>query len=252
MDGDDTFDRRARRIHDDELRGVAERRMDRRELDVAEVLRPIDAVLADVVDAGLTAVGLRRNARRLHRTGAHQRAAAARRLADAELARRVDRDADAPGIDAELFHRDLQRDGVDALAHLGPAVHHQHRAVVLEADQAAGDLLEAVAEARVLEPEPEPDGSPGGDGGVIGRLDLVEAALGTEAAVVHDLARSPHLAGADDVALADLPTVDADPLGETVEHALHRELRLVGTEAPERAAHRVVGPRRDRLDVDRR
>ena len=36
-----------------------------------------------------------------------------------------------------------------------------------------------------------------------------------------------------------------DLLGEPVEHALHGELRLVGAEAAERAAHRVVGAHGD-------
>ena len=43
---------------------------------------------------------------------------------------------------------------------------------------------------------------------------------------------------------------DADHLGQPVEHAVHRELRLVGAEAAERAAHQVVGARGDGLDVD--
>ena len=61
----------------------------------------------------------------------------------------------------------------------------------------------------------------------------------------------PHTApGVDDVARADLPAADADLLGEAVEHALHGELGLVGAEAAERAAHRVVGAGGDGLDVD--
>ncbi len=39
-------------------------------------------------------------------------------------------------------------------------------------------------------------------------------------------------------------------LGEAFEHAFHRELRLVGTEPAERAAHRVVGPDRHGFHVD--
>ena len=79
-------------------------------------------------------------------------------LAGAELAGGVDDDPDAVGVDAELLDRDLQGDGVHALAHLGPAVAHLDRAVGVEAHDGLGDLLEAVAEAGVLQAEPEADG----------------------------------------------------------------------------------------------
>ena len=49
---------------------------------------------------------------------------------------------------------------------------------------------------------------------------------------------------------ADLPGVDADLLGQHVDAALHGEGRLVGAEAAHRAAGRIVGVDRDRLDVD--
>ena len=67
------------------------------------------------------------------------------------------------GIDAELLDRDLRGDGVHALAHLGPAVPHLDGAVLLEAHDRARDLLEAVAEARVLQPEAEADRRARGD-----------------------------------------------------------------------------------------
>ena len=66
-------------------------------------------------------------------------------------------------------------------------------------------LAEAVAEARVLEPEAEPDRLAVGDRRLVVGADLVEAHLGAAGAVVHDLARPPRVAGADHVALADLP-----------------------------------------------
>ena len=43
-----------------------------------------------------------------------------------------------------------------------------------------------------------------------------------------------------------------DLLGKAIHHAFHRELRLVRAKAPERPANGVVGPHRQRLDVDRR
>ena len=82
---------------------------------------------------------------------------------------------------------------------------------------------------------------PAARGGVVGGLDRIEALPGAEAPVVHDLARAPHVAGLDDVAGPNLPAADADLLREPVEDALHGELRLVGAEAAEGTADRVVG-----------
>ena len=108
------------------LRGEAEARVDRRvgDVRVAELLRPVDDVLALVVDARRASGGQRRGARLAHRAGGHQRAARAGRLAEAELAGGVDDHVDAVGLDAELLGGHLQRDRVHALAHLGPAVAH--------------------------------------------------------------------------------------------------------------------------------
>ena len=49
---------------------------------------------------------------------------------------------------------------------------------------------------------------------------------------------------------ADLPAVDPDALGERVEHALDREVRLVDPEAAHRPGGRVVRVDGRRLDVD--
>ena len=129
----------------------------------AERVRPVDPVLALVVDTDLAPVGERGPARLGHRTGAHQRAAAPGRLAGAELAGRVDDDVDAAGIDPELLDGDLLGDGVDALAHLRPAMAHLDAAVVTEAHDGLGDLLEPVAEPRVLQPQPEAERLAAGD-----------------------------------------------------------------------------------------
>ena len=103
-----------------------------------------------------------------------------------------------------------------------------------EVDDRFGHLTETVAEARVLQPESEPD--------------RLARCNGT---VVHDLARTPLVAGTDHVALADLPAGDADLLGEPVEHTLGGELRLVRTEPAERSTHEVVRSHGDGLDVER-
>ena len=168
VDGDHPLDVARLRVEHHELGGVAERRVDDRVLEaLAERVRPVDPVLALVVDADLAPVGERGLARLGHRTGAHQRAAAPGGLAGAELAGGVDDHVDAGRVDPELLDGDLLGDGVDALAHLGPAVAHLDPAVVAEAHDGLGDLLEPVAETRVLEPEPEAERLAAGDGVVV-------------------------------------------------------------------------------------
>ena len=172
----------------------------------------------------------------------------------AELLRPVhDVHAHAGRIDAEFLHRNLHRDGVDALPHLRPAVTHLHRAVMgVEAHHGPGPLLEPVAEPRVLQAETETDGLARRNRCVVRGPDGVEAFLRAEAAVVHALAGAPDLAGTDDVALADLPPADANLCSKAVHDPLHRELRLVRTEAAKRAAHGVVGPCRNGAHIDGR
>ena len=82
VDGDDLVDGLGLAVDHHELGGVAERRVDDRVLDLAELVRPVDAVLALVVDVDPAAVGHRRRAGRRHRAGTHQRAAAAGGLAE--------------------------------------------------------------------------------------------------------------------------------------------------------------------------
>ena len=154
----------------------------------------------------------------------------------------------------KLLRRHLQRDGVHTLAHLGPAVANldRRRRCGIELHDRRHSSRKPLPSPEFFSPRPSPTALPAATGRVVVRLDRVEADLGAAAAVVHDLAGAPHVAGVDHVALADLPTVDADQLGEPIEHALHRELRLVGAEATERAADRVVGAHGDRSNVDRR
>ena len=96
--GDDLVDATALTIDDDELRGVAERGVDHRMLEAfGQRVRPVDAVLPLVVDAGLAARRLGRVAHALHRARPHQRAPASGGLARAELTGGVDDDAHAAG-----------------------------------------------------------------------------------------------------------------------------------------------------------
>ena len=137
-----------------------------------------------------------------------------------------------------------------ALAHLGPTVAYLDGSVGLEAHDGAGDFAESVPESGVLETESETDSFARRTRGVVVGLDCVETFFCAGAAVVHDLAGTPHLARVDDVALADLPARDADLVGESVEAAFHRELCLVRAEPAECSAHRVVRTHRDRRDVN--
>ena len=115
---------------------------------------------------------------------------------------------------------------------VGPEPHH-----------GPGDLLEPVAQARVLEPEAQarpPCRRPGPPGSAA--RSRRGSARPAEAAVVHDLTRAPHLRrGGSTLRLPHLQPVMPTWLGQPVDHPLHGELGLVGPEAPEGAAHRVVG-----------
>ena len=196
MDGDHLLDGPALGIGDHELGGVPEGGVDDRVLHAFfEGVGPVDDVLADVVDPRLHPALAGDPAGVLDRSGAHQGAARTGGLAGAEVAGGVDDHRDLLGIDSEFFDGNLERHGVDALAHLGPAVADFDAAVLVEADHGSGDLEEPVAEPGVLEGEAHPDRLARGASLVVGRLDGVEAFAGAAAAVVHDLARSPDVAG---------------------------------------------------------
>src|SRR5207244_3721593 len=68
-------------------------------------------------------------------------------------------------------------------------------------------------------------------------------------ALAHDLAGAERVAGIEDVPLADVPAVDANPFGEDVHHPLHGELRLVAAEAAHRAGIGIVGVDSSGFDV---
>ena len=157
-------------------------------------------VLAVVVDVRPAAVGQRRRAR----VGAPSRRAIsvprdAGGLPEAELAGGVDDDVDARRVDAELLRRRpagrrCARPGPSRSSRGAPRPGRRRR----KRTTALGDLAEAVAEAGVLEPEPEPDRLARGDArrrtcGLIAS----RQASAPPAAVVHDLARPPHVAGRD-------------------------------------------------------
>ena len=106
-------------------------------------------------------------------------------------------------------------------------------------------LGDAVADAGVLVAAGDPGVTRAAIGVADGEQRLLEPDAGAEL-----LARAGAVADVERVAPAHLPAVDPDALGEHVEHALHREVRLVDAEAAHRAARRVVRVDRCRLDVD--
>ena len=251
MDGNDFLNNACRGVGNYELCGVAKRGMDCRIRDVLiERVRPVDTPLALVVDADLAAACQCGFARVHDRARTHQCSPRTGGLPLTEFTGGIHDDFDPSGVDAEFLHRHLQRDRMDALAHLGPRVADLDTVVLVESHDRFRNLFEAVPEAGVLQPEPEPNGLTSGDRRVEVGLDGVEANVGSVASVVHDLAGSPNLAGMDYVAFAHLPSADPDHLGEAVDGALHGKLRLVRAESPKRSAHGIVRSDSNRVDVD--
>ena len=77
-------------------------------------------------------------------------------------------------------------------------------------------------------------------GGLDGHLDGLQR-LHKAGGIVHDLAVGQHTAGADGVAVADLPRTDAHQIRHLVEQRLRAEAGLGDTEAPEGPGRGVVG-----------
>ena len=97
--------------------------------------------------------------------------------------------------------------------------------------------LKPLPEARVLEAEADADGPPGRHRGRRRPASPRRGSAGRPWLPPSMIWPGPHIGpGVDDVAGADLPAADAGLLGQPVEHALHRELGLVGAEAAERTA----------------
>ncbi len=251
MCGDHLLDLAGLRIQNHQLCRVAERGVDHRILHaVVHGVGPVHPVPTLVVDADLTTVGKCNPAGVGHRAGSHQGPAAAGRLSGTQFTGRVNDHLDPGGVDTQFLDCDLNGHGVDPLTHLGPAVANLYDPILSKADHGTGHLVEAVAEARVLEAQPQAHGPTGSLGCVIGLPHLVEACPRSEGTVVHHLTRSPHDPGANDVAATHLPAGDSHLFCETVHHSLHGELCLVGSEAAECPTHRVVGAYGGGLHVD--
>ena len=177
---------------------------------IAELLRPVDDVLALVVDVRRAAGG-ERGARTPRCTEPAAISVPRDPVVWPKPSSRVVSTITSMrlGIDAELLRRHLQRDGVHALAHLGPAVADLDASVVVdvvEAHDRPAHLAEAVAEAGVLEPEAEPDRLAGGDAPRRSAGLIASRQASAPPAPSSMIWPGPHIvAGADHVALADLP-----------------------------------------------
>ena len=180
-----------------------------------------------------------------HRETAEDGGARRRRLAGVELALGVHDHVHPLRGEPQLLAGDLAERRVHPLAHLGPGVEQRHRAVGLGPQHRLAVLGEPVPDPRVLHAAPDPREL----GVAVGVSHRLEAGLDPHARSEH-LPGAERLAHLERVAVADLPPVDADALGETVEHAVDRERHLVHAEPAHRPARRVVRVDGARLDVD--
>src|SRR6185503_19937011 len=180
--------------------------------------------------------------------GATQRRASRRPGLAAFLAKlRVPPDAHEFGRNARFLADDLRGGRVDALAHLGEAVENIHAGAVKDRNLDVAAFDGAVAEPRALHTAADTLVR----GALVDVLHGVERLARTAHALAHDLPRAVLIARVADVAVAYVPAVDADALGDQVHDAFHRELRLVGAEAAHRAAVGIIRVDGFRLDRDR-
>ena len=150
------------------------------------------------------------------------------------------------------MHRNLQRNGVYALAHLCPAVTHFDTSVFPKANDCSVDLFEPIAEATVFESKSKADCFTSSAGFIVSGLNRGEALGCTETTIVHDLSWAPHPTRHDDVSLTHGPPIDANFRCQTIHYPFHRKLCLVCTEAAKRTAYRVVGAHCNCFNVDGR
>src|SRR5204862_1097320 len=135
---------------------------------------------------------------------------------------------------------------VHALAHFRVAVQNLETATFLDTDLYVSALDRPVAETSALDAAADPFVLRG----LVRALDGLERLANAANALAHDLAGAERVAGIENVSIADVPSVHADPLGEDIHHAFHRELRLVAAEAAHRARVRIVRVHRLGVDVD--
>ena len=130
----------------------------------------------------------------------------------------------------------LQKNGVAALADVGRGG-IDHGTAILDANLAAAGVGQAHTHAGILHGA----GNAGVAGmRIVGILDLEQRLLQRRGAV-GNLTVGQNLARLDGIAVANLPRIQADLLGQQVDQALERKLGLANAKATVRAGGRVVG-----------
>ena len=148
------------------------------------------------------------------------------------------------------MHRNLQGNGVYALAHLCPAVTHFNSSVFSKANDCPVDFFEPIAKTTVFKSKSKTDCLTSSAGFVVSRLNCGEAFGRAETTIVHDLSWAPHPTRHDDVSLTHRPPIDASFCCQSIHYTFHCELSLVCTEAAKGTAHGIVGAHCDGFDVD--
>ncbi len=150
-----------------------------------------------------------------------------------------------PGIGDHHLHQH----GAQALADATGAGVDVYSGIVLHDELAAAPVGDAHAHAGVLHGAGDAHRVAVFHRLVIGGLDGLQC-LHKAGGVVHDLAVGQHAAGADGVAVADLPGGDAHQVGHLVQQRLGTEAGLGDAEAPEGAGRGIVGVVGAALDLE--
>ena len=215
-----------------------------------KMLRPVDDVLADVINADLAAIFVCFRARVPHTCSRHEGSTTAGGLSETKLTSGVNNDADACGINTEFFHSNLQCNSVNALTHLCPSVTNFDEAVSTEVNCCTSNLAESISKAGVLKAETKPHSFSCSNRCVVLVFDCVETCLGSETTIVHDLARTPYFTRMNHVALTNLPARDSCHLSKAIKTPFHCELSLVCAESSECTTHRVVSANSNRRNIN--
>src|SRR5262249_26973929 len=133
------------------------------------------------------------------------------------------------GRKSGFFTDGLNRRRVDTLTHFRVAVEDLQPDVAApvvprhNTDFDVAALDGSVAQPRAFDPARDPFVFRS----FVDVLDCLKRLTCPANALAHDLAGSEGIARSEDIPGADFPTVHADALGQQVQHALHRELRLI-------------------------
>ena len=124
-----------------------------------------------------------------------------------------------------------------------------HLAIVLDDELAAAPIGDAHAHTGVFHGAGDAHGVAAANGLVIGGLYGLQR-LHQARGLIHDLAVGQNAAGADGIAITDLPGADAHQIRHLVEQRLRAEAGLGHAKAPEGPGGRIVGVIRAALDLE--